>query len=147
MSELSLGHGLPETVLPPDSDALTDALASAAAAPAAARRAALASVVARWPTASTAWAALGDESSDVIDAYACYRVGYHRGLDQLRHNGWRGSGYVRWQHPSNRGFLRALAGLQRCAAAIGERDEAERCAVFLRQLDPAWDDSLLDQGD
>ncbi|HEV8116837.1 MAG TPA: DUF3151 family protein, partial [Acidimicrobiales bacterium] len=36
------------------------------------------------------------------------------------------------------GFLRALAGLQRTAAEIGEADEAERCAHFLRQLDPAW---------
>jgi hypothetical protein len=24
------------------------------------------------------------------------------------------------------------------AAAIGEEDEAERCALFLRQLDPGW---------
>ncbi|MFV0525392.1 MAG: DUF3151 domain-containing protein [Acidimicrobiales bacterium] len=145
MSELSLGHGLPETVLPADPDALTAALAAAAGAPPADRRGALASVVARWPTSSTAWAALGDESPDVIDAYACYRVGYHRGLDQLRQNGWRGSGYVRWQHPSNRGFLRSLAGLQRSAAAIGEGDEAERCATFLLQLDPSWDGSQLDQ--
>ena len=58
--------------------------------------------------------------------------------DGLRQNGWRGSGFVRWQHPSNRGFLRALAGLQRCAEAIGERDEAERCQLFLLQLDPGW---------
>jgi hypothetical protein len=65
-------------------------------------------------------------------------VGYHRGLDTLRANGWRGSGYVRWEHETNRGFLRALAGLQQTAAEIGEDDEAERCAHFLRQLDPAW---------
>ena len=45
---------------------------------------------------------------------------------------------MRWEHPGNRGFLRALAGLQRTAAEIGEDDEAERCAHFLRQLDPAW---------
>jgi hypothetical protein len=25
------------------------------------------------------------------------------------------------------------------AAEIGEHEEAERCAVFLRQLDPAWE--------
>ena len=59
-------------------------------------------------------------------------------IDALRANGWRGSGYVRWSHPENRGFLRALAGLAATAAHIGEQDEAERCALFLRQCDPAW---------
>ena len=60
------------------------------------------------------------------------------GLDKLRASGWRGSGYVRWQHETNRGFLRALAGLQATAAVIGESAEDERCAIFLRQLDPEW---------
>ena len=73
---------------------------------------------------------------DEIERYAAYRVGYHRGLDALRANGWRGSGYVRWSEPTNRGFLRSLAGLGEVAAAIGETDEAERCAQFLLQLDP-----------
>ena len=52
-----------------------------------------------------------------------------------------GSGYVRWEHETNRGFLRALNGLRRSAAAIGEADEEARCAEFLVQLDPsrAWD--------
>ncbi|MDQ1373965.1 MAG: hypothetical protein QOJ09_1303, partial [Actinomycetota bacterium] len=48
------------------------------------------------------------------------------------------SGYVRWAHPSNQGFLRALDGLRAKAAAIGERDEEERCQTFLLQLDPDW---------
>ena len=61
------------------------------------------------------------------------------GLDRLRQSGWRGSGYVRWRHETNRGFLRALDGLREQAAAIGEADEAERCAMFLHQLDPDWD--------
>jgi hypothetical protein len=43
---------------------------------------------------------------------------------------------VRWADESNRGFLRALRGLGRAAAEIGEVDEAERCAQFLAQLDP-----------
>ena len=73
---------------------------------------------------------------DDVEAYACYRAGYHRGLDRLRASGWRGSGYVRWQAESNRGFLRALRGLGDAAARIGEADEAERCALFLAQLDP-----------
>ncbi|HKH25074.1 MAG TPA: DUF3151 family protein, partial [Acidimicrobiales bacterium] len=59
-------------------------------------------------------------------------------LDRLRASGWRGSGFVRWEHPQNRGFLRALDGLRAAAEAIGEADEAERCALFLRQLDPDW---------
>ena len=71
-----------------------------------------------------------------MESYACYRVGYHRGLDRLRANGWRGTGYVRWSSPENQGFLRSLQGLARVAAAIDEADEAERCAHFLAQCDP-----------
>ena len=47
-----------------------------------------------------------------------------------------GSGFVRWTHETNRGFLRALDGLRRTAGAIGEEDEELRCAQFLAQLDP-----------
>jgi hypothetical protein len=84
-----------------------------------------------------AWAALGALGRDVIEQYAAYRVGYHRGLDALRANGWRGSGYVRWAAESNRGFLRCLRGLQQMATAIGEADEADRITVFMHQLDPS----------
>ena len=45
--------------------------------------------------------------------------------------GGRARGYVRWAHPSNRGFLRCLDGLRSAAGAIGESDEEERCAQFL----------------
>ena len=136
VAEVNLSaSGPPETVLEPEPDdarhALTQALASTGD-----RRAAVAAVVARWPRDLEAWASLGDLARDDVEAYACYRVGYHRGLDRLRQSGWRGSGLVRWQHESNRGFLRALLGLQRAASNIGETDEAERCAVFLAQLDP-----------
>src|SRR3954451_17062968 len=86
-----------------------------------------------------AWSRLGALARDDVEAYACYRVGYHRGLDQLRASGWRGSGYLRWQHETNRGFLRALDGLRASAEAIGEADEADRCRMFLLQLDPDWD--------
>jgi hypothetical protein len=36
-----------------------------------------------------------------------------------------------------------LHGLGTTAGAIGERDEEERCALFLRQLDPDWPPSGL----
>jgi hypothetical protein len=94
--------------------------------------------VARWPRVLDAWARLGQLARDDVEAYAAFRSGYHRGLDRLRASGWRGSGYVRWAHEENRGFLRALDGLRASAAAIGETDEEERCALFLRQLDPSW---------
>lgn len=99
-------------------------------------RSAVADIVAGDPRLLDGWALLGDLGRDRIERYAAYRVGYHRGLDALRANGWRGSGYVRWSAPGNVGFLRCLAGLGLIAAAIGERDEAERCAQFLVQLDP-----------
>jgi hypothetical protein len=101
-------------------------------------RAAVAAVAARWPRYLEAWACLAELSvdDDVVAAYAFARTGYHRGLDALRAAGWRGSGYVRWRHSSNRGFLRSLDALQLTAGSIGEQDEQERCTLFLRQLDP-----------
>ncbi|MGH1502846.1 MAG: DUF3151 family protein [Acidimicrobiales bacterium] len=139
MSQIDLhSSGPPETILPEEPSELREALAAAGALGDDDRRAALAEVVAANPRSLEGWARLGAEGRDVMERYATFRVGYHRGLDTLRQNGWRGSGYVRWEHPSNRGFLRALEGLRACAAAIGEDDEAERCALFLRQLDPSW---------
>jgi hypothetical protein len=135
--------GPPETVLDPEPAEALAALEAALTRPLAERRAAVAGVVARWPRCLEAWARLGEVALDDVEAYAAYRVGYHRGLDRLRHSGWRGSGYVRWSHPSNQGFLRALAGLAAQAERIGEDDEAERCRLFLRQLDPAWSPELL----
>ncbi|MGI9032353.1 MAG: DUF3151 family protein [Acidimicrobiales bacterium] len=135
---VTFSSGLPETVLDPEpSDALA-ALDAALAEADQARRDAVSAVVARWPRFLDGWARLGDLARDDVEAYACYRVGYHRGLDRLRQSGWRGSGYVRWHQPTNRGFLRALAGLRSAAGAIGEVDEEARCAEFLRQLDPEF---------
>ena len=134
MTNVSLNpSGPPETVLDPEPAEAVQGLAAAGR-----DRDAVAAVVARFPRCLEGWATLGELAGDDIAAYAAFRVGYHRGLDRLRANGWRGSGYVRWSHPTNRGFLRSLAGLERAAAAIGETDEQERCAMFLRQLDPAW---------
>lgn len=77
-----------------------------------------------------------------MTAYAYARTGYHRGLDSLRRNGWKGHGPVPWSHEPNRGFLRCLHALSLAAAAIGEADEAARCAQFLRDSDPAAADAL-----
>jgi hypothetical protein len=129
--------GPPETVLPLPEPQAALALAEALALPSGERRAAVAAVVARWPRYLDAWARLGDLGRDEVEKYAYYRIGYHRGLDTLRANGWRGSGFVRWRNETNRGFLRAMRGLAASAAAIGEDDEAERCRLFILQLDPA----------
>ncbi len=131
--------GLDETVLDPEPDAALDAIAAALGGPIPDRRAALRAVAARWQACLEAWARLGDATDDDVTAYACYRVAYHRGLDRLRRAGWRGSGYVRWAQPENRGFLLGLAGLGRAAAALGETEEAERVREFRHQLDPDWD--------
>ncbi len=129
--------GPPSIVLPDEPPERRDRLAEALAAPEADRRERIAAVVASAPRFLDAWARLGEHGRDAVERYAAFRVGYHRGLDALRANGWRGSGYVRWADPSNRGFLRALRGLGRAAAEIGEDDEAERIALFIAQLDPS----------
>lgn len=129
--------GPPRTVLPAERATIDDALAAAFAAATDERRSRVAAVVAANPRSLNAWAALGALGRDDVECYAAYRVGYHRGLDALRANGWRGSGFVRWSDPTNRGFLRCLRGLQAMAERIGERDEAERIALFIQQLDPS----------
>lgn len=127
----------PATFLPEEPAA--DAALAAGDAPSA--------VAARYPTFSAAWAELADtafgpEVEQAIASYAYARTGYHRGLDALRRNGWKGFGPVPWSHAPNRGFLRALAALARAASAIGESDEAARCAQFLRDCDPEAADAL-----
>lgn len=91
-------------------------------------------LVRRHPESSLAWSLLAEAAwaqGRDLDSYAYARVGYHRGLDNLRHNGWRGQGPVPASHEGNQGFLRCLAGLARAAEAIGEDAEAERCRTFL----------------
>ena len=135
---ISFSGGLPETVLDPEPAEALAALAAALDQPDAERRDAVAAVVGRWPRFLDGWARLGQLARDPVEGYACARVGYHRGLDRLRQSGWRGSGYVRWAHETNRGFLRALDGLRQRAGEIGEADEEARCAEFLLQLEPGW---------
>ena len=76
----------------------------------------------------------------MLESYAFARVGYHRGLDALRRNGWKGHGPVPWSHVPNQGFLRCLRSLGRAAAAIGETDEVTRFDAFLVDCDPALRD-------
>jgi hypothetical protein len=130
--------GTPETVLDPLAPDLAAALDAAKSLPPDDRRKAVAAVAARDPRCLAAWADLAELAGNPIEQYAYARVGYHRGLDALRAAGWRGSGYVRWRHEPNRGFLRSLYNLQLAAAAIDEVDEEQRCSLFLRQLDPEW---------
>ena len=97
------------------------------------------------PGFSAAWATLARislDAGDPVTAYAYARTGYHRGLDQLRRSGWKGSGPVPWKHEPNQGFLRCLHLLALAADGIGESDEAARCAHFLRDCDPAAADAL-----
>jgi len=91
------------------------------------------------PASCAAWATLAEAAlagGRSVEAYAYARTGYHRGLDALRRAGWKGQGPVPWSHEPNRGFLRALGALGRAATAIGETDEAARCAQLLADSDP-----------
>jgi hypothetical protein len=101
--------------------------------------AAVAEVAAHYPTCLAAWASLGElalRDAHPVEAYAYFRVGYHRGLDRIRQAGWRGTGQVPWSSEGNRGFLRSLSGLAQAASAIGEQPEADRCRQFLNDLAP-----------
>ncbi|MFT4264331.1 MAG: DUF3151 domain-containing protein [Nocardioides sp.] len=106
-----------------------------------------ADVVRRNPASPAAWAVLAtaakEEGADDVTVYAYARVGYHRSLDLLRRNGWKGHGPVPWEHEPNRGFLSCLALLSLAAEAIGETEEATRCADFLRDSSPAAYDALM----
>ena len=81
-----------------------------------------------WPTSAEAAPLI---LSAVLDAPVQQR------LDALRRAGWRGTGPVPWTHRPNQGFLRSLHALALAAAAIHEDAEAERCAKFLDDCDPA----------
>jgi hypothetical protein len=101
---------------------------------------ALRSVAARWPSFVEAWARLGERAYRAgrdVEAFAFFRTGYHRGLDRLRQNGWRGMGHVPWAHAPNRGVLRAIRGLMLASAALGEAEEARRCRQLLLDSDPS----------
>ncbi|MDG2301523.1 MAG: DUF3151 family protein [Acidimicrobiales bacterium] len=145
MNNVSISRdGLPETVLPPENPQIDEALLTVFdTIDQNLRREKLNEVAEKFPSSITVWKAVGVSGRDIIESYAAFRVGYHRGLDALRRNGWRGSGYVRWSHPSNRAFLECLSGLQEISEIIGDLEESERCKIFLLQLEPEWQ-SIVD---
>jgi hypothetical protein len=103
-------------------------------------------VVRQSPTSSLGWAVLAEaalDRGDDVAGYAYARVGYHRGLDLLRRNGWKGAGPIPWAHVPNQGFLRALAALGQAAALFEESDEVARVRAFLLDADPTIPDNLL----
>ena len=136
LSGQDLLGGPPPTYLPDDP---AQALVAAGVPPA--------DVVRQHPESPVAWAALAEaaraEGADDVTVYAYARVGYHRSLDLLRRNGWKGHGPVPWEHEPNRGFLRSLALLALAARDIGETEEWERCSTFLRDSSPAAAEELL----
>ncbi len=132
-----------ETILPPVTDEVREAFRAALTLDRGARKIAVGELVAEHPTYLEGWAELSTLAGEPIEAYAYARVGYHRGLDALRGNGWGGSGLVRWSVASNRPFLTCLVRLRESARAIGETAEVTRIDAFLRDLDPDWDDAYL----
>ena len=115
-------------------------------------------LAAKFPASPYEWAELAEaelkaaqSSSDTtaepaafITAYAFARTGYHRGLDRLRGNGWKGWGPVPFDHEPNQGVLRAIAALGHASQAIGETEEYDRLRQMLSDADPASVATLLD---
>lgn len=106
------------------------------------------------PESPLVWALLAERALDdasvddatpsaFIVAYALARTGYHRGLDRLRGNGWKGWGPVPFDHEPNQGVLRAIAVLARAASAIGEDTEYDRLSQMLADADPNTPGKLL----
>ena len=125
----NLFDGPPPTLLPED--------------PAAAELAAGAdpdAVVRAHPTSSLAWAVLADQAwadGRVVESYAFARVGYHRGLDSLRRNGWKGHGPVPWATSRTRASCAACARSAARPARSGEQDEVDRIGAFIDDCDPS----------
>lgn len=103
------------------------------------------------PQSPLAWALKAEAALDAVEtdedklaAYAFARTGYHRSLDRLRANGWKGWGPVPYSHEPNQGVLRAIAALARAAKVIGEDDEYDRCRQMLSDADPESVGTLID---
>ncbi len=129
MSFDNLLGGPPPTLLPPDAAAT---LLAGGDDPE--------GVAQQHPASSLAWAVMAEQALAAqrdLHGYAFARVGYHRGLDALRRNGWKGHGPVPWSHEPNQGFLRCVAALALASERIGDDAEAARCTALLADCDPA----------
>ncbi len=93
-------------------------------------------VTATHPDSALAWTVLAELAlTDGLDleGYAFARTGYHRSLDLLRRNGWKGHGPLPWNHAPNRAFLPSLA---EASERFGDVGEAHRCREFLHESSP-----------
>ncbi len=98
-----------------------------------------------WATRAENAIASASNDDEKLIAYAYARTGYHRSLDRLRANKWKGWGPVPWSHEPNQGPLRAIAALARAAKLIGEDAEYDRCRQMLSDADPDSVARLLDK--
>ncbi len=132
----------PSVMLPPEPDEAVAALDEAlriAPDGTEERYAALTAVARSWPSFVGGWAHLAEAARALgkeVEAYAFARTGYHRALDRLRGNGWRGMGLVPWAHEPNRSALLAFHELFQAAEIIGETSEVERLRTLLLDSDP-----------
>ena len=91
------------------------------------------------PDSPAVWAARAErelDGGDALIAYAYARTGYHRSLDRLRANGWKGWGPVPASHEPNQGVLKAIAMLAVTSQKIGDQAEYARCRQMLSDADP-----------
>lgn len=98
------------------------------------------------PDSPSVWATRAEKEladGDPIVAYAYARTGYHRSLDRLRANGWKGWGPVPMSHEPNQGVLRAIAMLALASREIGDEAEYDRCRQMLSDADPGSVEKLL----
>jgi hypothetical protein len=125
----------PETLLPTDSGAAEIEAGTDAQ-----------TVAATHPDSTLAWVMLAEvalaEGRD-LEGYAFARTSYHRSLDALRRNGWKGHGPIPWSHVPNRAFLRSLAALATASERFDDQVEAERCREFLRESSQEAFDELI----
>ncbi|WIM68224.1 DUF3151 domain-containing protein [Corynebacterium breve] len=98
------------------------------------------------PDSPSVWAARAKnelDGGDKLIAYAYARTGYHRSLDRLRANGWKGWGPIPYGHEPNQGVLQSIALLALASQAIGDQDEYDRCRGMLSDADPEAVAALL----